>query len=153
MLPNAKKMKMMGLFDAFTVIFTADRVIFAKLTNEVIKDVIRQSQERSKAEGKGMFARIGAQMKAFYSASSRYLSMSPEQILAEDKNNFALPHAAIYSLKLKRGLSPGDEDGPGDPYIDVEWESQSGKYKFRFDQEEKDLLPVLLQFYPGKIRK
>ena len=153
MLPNAKKMKMMGLYDTFTIVFTADQAIFAKLTSEVLKDAVRKSQEQSKAEGKGVFARIGAQMQAFYNASERYLALTPGQILAEDKNNFNLPHGSVISLKLRRGVSAGDEDGPGDPYIDVEWESQSGKYKFRFDQEEKELAVVLNRFYPGKIRK
>ena len=153
MLPQAKKMKMMGLFDSYTVAFTAERALFARLSGDVLKDVVKKSQEQSKAEGKGMFARVGSQMKAFRNAHLRYLEMSPAAILAEDKNNFALPHASVSSLKIKRRLSPGDEDGPGDPYLELEWEASSGKYKFRVDMEEKDALEILNQFYGGKIRR
>jgi hypothetical protein len=152
-LPNAKKMKMMGLFDIYTVVFTSEQAVFAKLSNEILKDVVRKSQAQSKAEGKGMFARVGAQMKAYYNASSRYLEMTPGQILSEDKNNYALPHGAVSSLKVKRGMGAGDEDGPGDPYVEVEWESTAGKYKYRFDAEENDVVLILEQFYPGKIRR
>jgi len=153
MLPQAKKMKMMGLFDSYTIVFTAERALFARLSGDVLKDVVKKSQEQSKAEGKGVFARVGAQMKAFFNASQRYLEMTPAAILAEDKNNFALPHASVSSLKIKRRLEAGDEDGPGDPYLELEWEASSGKYKFRVDMEEKDALEILNRFYGGKIRR
>jgi hypothetical protein len=45
------------------------------------------------------------------------------------------------------------EDGPGNPYLDLEWEATSGRYKYRLDMEEKDTLELLNQFYAGKIRR
>jgi hypothetical protein len=152
MLPQAKKMKALGLFDSYTIVFTADQAIFAKLSGDVLKDVVKKSQEQSKAEGKGMFAKVGAQMKAFYNAHLRYLDMIPEQILAEDKSNFALPHASVSALKVKRRMEYGGEDGPGSPYLELEWEATSGKYKYRVDMEPEDTLELLNQFYAGKIR-
>jgi hypothetical protein len=153
MLPQAKKMKALGLFDSYTIVFTADRAIFAKLTGDVVKDVVKKSQEQSKAEGKGMFGRVGAQMKAFYNAHLRYLNMTPEQILAEDKSNFALPHTSVVALKVRRRMEYGGDDGPGNPYLELEWETTSGGYKYRLDMEEKDTLELLNQFYAGKLRR
>ena len=153
MLPQAKKMKMMGLFDSYTIVFTADQAIFARLSGDVVKDVVKKSQEKSKAEGKGMFGRVGAQMKAFYNAHLRYLDLTPEQILAEDKTNFAVPHAAVSALTIKRRMEMGGDDGPGSPYVELEWEAASGKYKYRVDMDEKDVLGIVGTFYGGKIRR
>jgi hypothetical protein len=153
MLPQAKKMKMMGLFDSYTICFTDRQTIIAKLTNDVVKDVVKKSQEQSKSEGKGMFARVGAQMKAFYNAHLRYLEMTPEQILVENPANIALENAAINVVKIKRGFEAGGEDGPGDEYVEVEFESSGNKYKYRVSLEYKDVYEMLERFFPGKIRK
>jgi len=152
-LPQAKKMKMMGLFDSYTICFTARQVIFARFTSEVTKDVVRKSQAQSKAEGKGMFARVGAQMKAFHSAHLRYLEMSPEQILAEHKDNFAMEHAAVEAVRLKRGFEAGDEDGPGDAYTEIGFESNGNKYKYRIGLDIKEVYAILERFYSGRIGK
>jgi hypothetical protein len=109
MLPQAKKMKMLGLADVYTIVFTADQAIMARLSNEVVKDVIQKSQARSKAEGKGWLAKVGNQMKAFYNAHLRYLEMTPAEILAENKENFALPHAQVSAMKLRTGFESGGE--------------------------------------------
>ena len=152
-LPQAKKMKMMGLYDTYTICFTWRQVIFARFTNEVTKDVVKKSQAQSKAEGKGMFARVGAQMKAFYSAHLRYLEMAPEQILAEHKDNFALEHVAVSGVRLRRGFEAGDEDGPGDEYTEIEFESNGNKNKYRVGLDGKEVYTILERFYPGRIRK
>jgi hypothetical protein len=152
-LPQAKKMKMMGLFDSYTICFTERQAIFAKFTNAVTRDVVKKSQEQSKAEGKGMFARVGAQMKAFYSAHLRYLEMTPEQILAESKDNFAFEHNAVTGIRLKRGYEAGDEDGPGDEYVEIEFETAGSKNKYRVGLDIKEVYAILERFYSGRIRK
>jgi hypothetical protein len=152
-LPQAKKMKMLGLADVYTIVFTADQAIMARLSNEVVKDVIQKSQARSKAEGKGWLAKVGDQMKAFYNAHVRYLEMIPEEILAENKENFALPHAQVSAVKLRTGFESGGEDGPGDEYTEIEFQATSGKYKYRLSMCKKDVMDIIQKFYPGKIGK
>jgi hypothetical protein len=151
-LPQVTKPKF-GLADNYTMVFTADAVIFAKLTNEVLKDVIRKSQAESKAAGKGWMGKVGDQMKAFYNAHQRYHDMSPEAILAEDKANFSLPHDSVHRLNLKSKYSGGDGDGPGDEHLELEFECSSGKYKFQSASASKEVLELLGSFYGPKIRR
>jgi hypothetical protein len=92
-------------------------------------------------------------MQAFNNAHERYFGMSLAEILGEDSNNFALPHVLVSSVKVKRKFSAGDDDGPGEPYLEMEWESASGKYKFRVEMDEGQARHILEQFYGGRIRR
>jgi hypothetical protein len=151
-LPQVTKPKF-GLADNYTMVFTADATIFAKLTNEVLKDVVRKSQAESKAAGKGWMGKVGDQMKAFYNAHQRYFEMSPETIMAEDKDNFSISHDSVYRLNVKSKYSGGDEDGPGDEHLELEFECSSGKYKFQSALATKEVLELLGRFYGPKIRR
>ena len=106
-LPQARKMKMMGLYDSYTIIFTPSQALVARLTNNVIKDVVNQSQARSKAEGKGWAGIVGDQMQAFGAAHTRYYQMTPQQILAETQGNFAIDNASVSLVKVKTGCEGG----------------------------------------------
>jgi len=153
MLPQAKKMKLLGLFDTYTVIFTLSQTIVAKLSGEVVKDVVKKSQEKSKADGKGWLGRVGDQMKAFGNAHLRYLELTPDQILAETPGNFAFDHRSVSTVIVKQRFEAGDEDGPGDPYVEVEFVTPMGKYKYRVPLELNDVLEMLNNFYAGKIKR
>ena len=150
-LPQIKKAKF-GIPENYTMVFTADSLIFAKLSNDVIKDVIRQSQAESKAAGKGWMGKIGDQMKAFANVHLRYMDMNPDTILAEDKANFAILHASISSLKLKRKFRSGDDDGPGEEYLEMEFETASEKYKYQSGGDLNEVVKILEHFYKAKIR-
>ena len=151
-LPKITKPKF-GLADNYTMVFTADSVILAKLSNDVLKDVIRKSQAESKAAGKGWMGKVGDQMNAFHNAHLRYFDMSPETILAEDKANFSIPHASVRSLTIKSKFSGGDEDGPGDERFELEFECSDGKYKLQSASASEEVLEILDRFYGPKIRR
>jgi hypothetical protein len=151
-LPKVTKPKF-GIADNYTMIFTADAVIFAKLSNDVIKDVIRKSQAESKAAGKNWLGKVGDQMKAFYSAHLRYYDMTPETILAEDKANFALSHASVSEVKLKTKVDGSDDEGPGEEYLEVEFTAATGKFKFNCKSDPRETAEVLDRFYGTKIRR
>lgn len=150
-LPQITKPKF-GLADSFTMIFTRDWLILAKLSNAVMKDVIQQSQAASKAAGKGWMGKVGDQMKAFYSAHLRYYNMDPEAILVEDKDNFVIPHVTVNSLKIKTKLSGGDDDGPGDESLELEFDTSGGKYKFNCANASKETRALFTNYYGPKIR-
>jgi hypothetical protein len=152
-LPQARKMKALGLSTPYTIAFTSQPALFARLTNDVLSDTVRKSQAQSKAEGKGWLARVGDQMRAFGSAHLRYLEMTPQQILAEHKDNFAIDHNSVSLVKVKRGYEAGDEDGPGDEYIQIEFVTMAEKYKFRCSLSEREVLEILNNFYQGRIKR
>jgi hypothetical protein len=145
----------MGFGDIYNLIFTERQVIFARFTGEVLAEMAQQAKDKSKAEGKGFFGRVNAQMRASSSGnlSSRYLEMAPERIMSESPGNFAMDYSAVGEVKLKKGFENGDEDSIGTEYTDVEFETNFGRYKYRFAQSLNDIDRVLDRFYPGKIRK
>lgn len=101
--PNLKKSKMLGLsYDSFTLVVTPDSTIFAKITNDMLKQVVKESRDQAKAEGKGFFGQWGAQIKGSFRYAERYAGMSAQAALAEDKANFAIPNAGIRSIKIKK---------------------------------------------------
>lgn len=151
-LPQVTKPKF-GLADSYTIVFTESSAIFAKLTNQVLKDVVLKSQANSNAAGRNWIGKVSDQMKAFHNAHLRYFEMSPEVILAEDKDNFRLPHDSVLSLRLKTKFQGGDEDGPGDEYLEMEFSTSSGKYKFNCAYDSKETATLLARFYGQKIRR
>ena len=151
-IPQVTKPKF-GIADNYTMVFTPEALIMAKMTNAVIKDVIQKSQAASKAAGKGWMGKVGDQMKAFYGAHLRYNDMSPEAILAEDKDNFAIPYRSVSSLKIKSKFSGGDDDGPGDEYLELEFETAAGKYKFNSASASKETRAVFARFFGPVIRR
>jgi hypothetical protein len=150
-LPQITKPKF-GLADNYTMVFTRDSLILAKLTNAVMKDVIQRSQAASKAAGKGWMGKVSDQMKAFYSAHLRYNDMAPEAILAEDKDNFVIPYSTVTYLKIKTKISGGDDDGPGDELLELEFDTSSGKYKFNCANVSKETRAIFTNFFGPKIR-
>lgn len=135
--PNLKRSKMLGILtDSFTLVVTETDSIFAKITNDVMKQVVKESREQAKAEGKGFFGQWGAQMTGFSRYAERYARMNAQAILAEDKANFAIPNGSISSIKIKKKTS-SDED---QTYInwEITIDSGSGKMKFKTDFDPKD---------------
>ncbi|ETA67521.1 MAG: hypothetical protein PWQ51_871 [Methanolobus sp.] len=135
--PNMRKSKMLGLsYDAFTLVATPDTTIFAKVTNDVMKQVVKESRDQAKAEGKGFLGQWGAQIKGSFRYAERYAGMSAQAALAENEANFAIPNASIKSIKVKKKSSSDDDQ------VQIIWEvniqSNSGKLKFKTDFDPKD---------------
>jgi hypothetical protein len=85
MLPQARKMKMMGLYDTYTMVFTAGQIIFAILSNDVLKNNAIKAQANGKAEGKGFMRRMDDQVRSSGNVGERYTEMAPGQIVAESR--------------------------------------------------------------------
>ena len=153
MLPQAKKMTPMGPSDIYTIVFTPDQAILAKLSGDILKDVVKKSQAQSKAKGKGWMGRAGDQMRALGATHMRYLEMTPEQILAETPGNFAIDHASVASVSVRVVYEPTNEDGPGDAYTEIEFDAAGSKFKYRLSMQAKDVAELLNNFYPGRIRR
>ncbi|WP_342306031.1 hypothetical protein [Methanolobus sp. ZRKC5] len=137
--PNMKRSKMLGLsYDSFTLVATPDTTIFAKVTNDVMKQVVKESRDQAKAEGKGFFGQWGAQMKGSFRYAERYAGMSAQAALAENEANFSIPNAGISSIKIKKKSSQDDDE------IQITWQviiqSNSGKLKFKTDFDPKEHL-------------
>lgn len=113
---------------AYTLVLTDTRVIFARLTNEMLKQAVADARDDAKTAGKGFFGQWGAQMQAAFTYAQRYLSMDPAAALAETAENFAVDRHALSKIKFKAGLS-GDTDTGDTPDV-LRFDAGSQTYKF-----------------------
>ena len=118
-----RKMKSLGRWDTYTGVVTSQRLIFAQMTNEMLKSAVQQSRDQAKADGKGFWGQWGDQLRATWGYSQRYLTMPPQAILAETPGNFELYNSTISEIKVK--VKRNEEGQVHD--LEVEIHSTTGK--------------------------
>lgn len=91
------------------LVLTDRRVIFARITNEMMKQLVSAARDDAKSQGKGFMGQWGAQLTAYTKFAERYSGMHPDEILAETPENFAIDRSTIRKAKLKAGSM--NEDG------------------------------------------
>ncbi|MGD0450380.1 MAG: zinc ribbon domain-containing protein [Candidatus Bathyarchaeia archaeon] len=143
-----KKPKSLGRWDTYTGVLTNQRLIFAQMTNEMIKAAAQQARDQAKAEGKGFFGQWTDQLKGVYGYSRRYLDMQPSAILAETPGNFALDNNTINEIKLKEKLMREDQ---GIYEFEVQIQSSAGKYEYIMDQNN-DYVKLLKQVFGERVK-
>ncbi len=143
-----RKPKSLGRYDRFSGVLSNQRLIFAQMTEDMLKDAIKQAREQAKAEGKGFFGQWGEQLKASAAYSSRYLDMSPSEVLSETLGNFAVSNSAVSEVKLKL-KDTGNQANLRE--FEIEVKSSSGKYEFRME-ENSDYVKVLKQVYGDRVK-
>ena len=143
-----RKPKSLGRYDSFSGVLTGQRIIFAKMTGDMIKDAVKQAREEAKAEGKGFFGQWADQLKASASFAQRYYTMDASAALSETQGNFALQNSSVNEVKLKlkdNGTQANVRE------FEIEIKSSSGKYKFRMD-ENGDYVKMLKQVYGDRVK-
>jgi len=143
-----RKTKSLGRYDSFSGVLTSQRLIFAQMTGDMLKDAINQAREQAKAEGKGFFGQWGDQLKASASHSSRYYNMDASAVLSETPGNFAVQNSAVNEVKLKL-KDTGNQANLRE--FEIEVKSSSGNYKFRMD-ENSDYVKMLKQVYGDRVK-
>jgi hypothetical protein len=130
---------------AFTLVLTNYRVIFAMQTNQMLQEQVRQARAEAKGEGKGFFGQWGAQLSA---STKYYQHKPPEAILAEQPGNFFIPHNALRSVKFH--MVHGGENSP-DEYR-LEFDAVSGKVSVIFTMlDQKKAQQALTQVLGEKV--
>jgi len=147
--PTLKKMKFMGQWDLFAMVVTERRAIFAHITKDMVNQAIKDAQEKAKSEGKGFFGQWGAQLNTSFFYTQRYKHMSPEQVLREQPDNFAIEHGEITKVNVWRKTPPGQKGILKTMYWEVEIESRRGKEKYRVDDFDPE--PELDAAFGSKI--
>jgi hypothetical protein len=142
-----RRVKSLGRWDTYTGVLTSQRLIFAQMTNEMIKTASQESREKAKSEGKGFFGQWGDQLKATWGYSQKYLDMPPEAILAETPGNFALYNNTISMIEVKVDQ---DQDGQTRD-LKVEIHSTAGKYEYHMN-EDSNLTNLLKQVYGDRVK-
>ena len=143
-----RQSKSFGRWDTYTGVMTGQRLIFAQMTNDMIKAAAQQARDQAKAEGKGFWGQWADQMKGTFGYAQRYLAMQPQAILAETPGNFALYNNTIGEIKLKERLMRENQQIYE---FEVQIHSTQGKYEFIMDQNS-DYVNLFKQVYGERVK-
>ncbi|MBN1855925.1 MAG: hypothetical protein JW846_03120 [Dehalococcoidia bacterium] len=150
--PTLKKGKSFGRWDTFTMVVTDSRSIFAQMTSDMLKQIGMEAQKQAKEEGKGFFARWGAQMKAHLSFSQRYLAMSPDETLGEYKDNFAIANSDIRSIKIRSKSQSSGNDDADRIVTEITIESPGKKLSYTMDSFSNDTKNMLKSVFGDRVK-
>jgi hypothetical protein len=145
-----RKPKSLGRYDSFTAVVTAQRLIFAQMTSQMLADAAMQARAQAKAEGKGFMGQWQEQLKATFTYTQRYLTMEPSAVLSETSGNFAVDNGAIAEIKLHlKDINKGHQTHAHEFQIDIH--SAQGTYEFRMEEHD-ELVNILKQVYGEKVK-
>lgn len=109
-----------------SLILTDQRIVFAALTKEKVRELALQARTAAKQEGKGFLGRLGAGAQAYSTYHERYREMPPDTVLAETPGNFAIARADIQKIKFRVGMVDESRNTPDSFTI----KTKSEKLKF-----------------------
>ncbi len=145
-----RQLKSLGRYDSFIGVITNSRLIFARLTSDMIKDSVTRARNEAKSQGKGYLGQISSQMREYSSGyTNRYANMQPASILSETPGNFALGNESISELRLK--LRDSRQGNGNDNEFELEIFSGGARYEFRMD-ENGEYVELLKGVYGQRVR-
>ena len=108
-----------GLFrhPTFSLVVTSERLIAARVTNDMLRQAAKDANDGAKASGKGLARRWLATMGSGFTFQNRYLDLPPEQALHEHESNFAFAAADVRSVKSHTHHAVADGRQPPDELI------------------------------------
>lgn len=145
-----RKPKSFGRWDTFTGVLTSQQLIIAQMTSDMLKDAAMQARDQAKAEGKGFWGQWSEQLKASFSYTKRYLTMTPAAILAETPGNFAINNNTVREVKFKIKYL-GNYDESSRKEWEVEIHSSMGKYEYRMD-DNSQFVDLFKKVYPNRVK-
>ena len=132
---------------AYTLVVTNYRLIFARMTNDLVKQNTERVRAEAKAGGAGFFGQWGAQLKAAFAFAQRYLDMEPAAILAESPGNGFVDPSQVRQLKVERKWrSAGSDDDNSQAYLRIIIETTAGKTTYDTDGETPNANDAKLLF-------
>jgi hypothetical protein len=131
---GAQRRKGLLGYQSFNIVVTRDRLVFALMTDRMMKDATAEMNRRAKAEGKGLLGRIAAQFGWLNLMVERYAAMPPAAALAENKENFFIPNNAIRKVRVEEHHD--HESHRTETKLKIE--SVSGKFEFQLTAGNAD---------------
>lgn len=151
LIPMLKKPKSFGRYDAYAVIITDQRAIFAQLTSNMLKEALAEANRKGKEEGKGFFSRWADQLKATMAYSERYWNIPPDEALNENSGNFAIHNQDIRLIQIKQKQSSGDPEA-AQTFTEVKIESAGKKETYKIDTYSKEMVSMLKNVYGDRVK-
>jgi hypothetical protein len=136
-IPNARIKTGMLKSENWVLVVTDQRLLGAKLTDELMKSIAEQARAAAKASGSGFFGQWGAQIKSGFALGQRYCAMTPEAILAETPGNWALMPGQASSIKVeKKSRNAGGDDDFSTDYLRITIETPGGKGSYETNDDK-----------------
>ncbi len=99
--------KSMFKLEPWALVITDKRMLFAKWTQELFKKESERRKEETKEAGGGKLKQFFSQMGTGFSYYKKYYEMTPEEIIGEHNENFALAPNDIVRVDMKKGRGKG----------------------------------------------
>jgi hypothetical protein len=94
---------------------------------------------------------MAATMTAGISLHQRYLTMSPDAVLAENAGNYAIDAAQVKSMKVKTGHFDDDDRTMEPNEIRVKWTGGKAVFKFK-DLSAKEAKSLLRETFGSAVK-
>jgi hypothetical protein len=149
-----RKKGFLGLgIDNYCLVITPNRLIFAYLDSRRMQDFVNQARNQAKAQGKGFFGQIGAQLGWLRLLEQELANTPPDHILAQDPHNFQIPNQAISKIRLRQSY---DSENQNQESIRIVILTTAGKHQFHLptsmNLSKRELKQRLQQTLGGLVR-
>jgi hypothetical protein len=121
---------------AYCLVLTDLRVIVARISAQAMQEAVRKTNEEGKAQGKGFLQRWGQQIRTGFHYCERYFSLPPAQILAEDRENRAIPWGQVRRVQIRAGQA--DSGGRTAGSLHLEWSGGGLRFQLSESAGEAD---------------
>lgn len=94
-----------------TLVITNHRLIVAKLSPQLWKQITQEKKDEVENKGGGLLKKMWASATAGFTYHTRYVNLDPEFILSETPENIWIDPNTVKSITLRKGRVIHDEDG------------------------------------------
>ncbi|MHB0858634.1 MAG: hypothetical protein ACYC5M_13845 [Anaerolineae bacterium] len=95
--------------DSYNLVLTPHRLIFAYMSQQLMKEAVNTARLEAKSQGKGWLAQVGAQMRWMDGICQRYHEMPVGSILSQYPGSFTVGNAEVQRVRLKETGGSDDD--------------------------------------------
>jgi hypothetical protein len=126
-LPVQRQKGILGMrFETFSLIVTPQRLIFAAVSSQMMKEAVAVARQEAKARGKGFLGQWAAQMGWLEVMQRQYYAMPVDAIAGRYPGSFVLHNAEIKRIHYRNTV----DDESAQSTQELVLNATSGKYKF-----------------------
>lgn len=135
--------------DTVNLILTPARLVFVPVTSQEMREAVRVAHAEAKAQGRGMFGQMAAQMAWVDVVCNHYRSMPIDAVLAQHPGSFFILHNQVSRIRFRETASDDDATSGEEMII----ESTGGKHRFDLSRVSGgDVRQRLRQVLPHAVR-
>jgi hypothetical protein len=134
--------------DAFNLIVTPTRLVFAAVTQQMMRDAVATANAEAKAQGKGFFKRMAARMAWMNVICRQYERMPIDAILARFPGSYAIANAQIERIRFHESFADEDHEATRQMMV----KTAGGKQRFDLQTSVREAKNLLKQTLPHVVR-